>query len=169
VSHGDWIEARKELLKKEKEFTRLRDQLSQRRRDLPWERVEKNYAFEGPNGKETLSDLFDGRSQLVVYHFMFAPDWDAGCPHCSHWADNLDRVIVHLNHSDVTVIAVSRAPYSKLILYERRMGWNFKWVSSFENDFNFDYQASSTPDQLAEKRAFLQPATPRLYFAGQFP
>jgi predicted dithiol-disulfide oxidoreductase (DUF899 family) len=154
VSHGDWIEARKELLKKEKEFTRLRDQLSQRRRDLPWERVEKSYAFEGPNGKETLSDLFDGRSQLVVYHFMFAPDWDAGCPHCSHWADNFDRVIVHLNQRDVTMIAVSRAPYSKLILYERRMGWNFKWVSSFENDFNFDYQASFTPDQLAEKRAF---------------
>jgi predicted dithiol-disulfide oxidoreductase (DUF899 family) len=154
VSHGDWIEARKELLKKEKEFTRLRDQLSQRRRDLPWERVEKSYAFEGPNGKETLSDLFDGRSQLVVYHFMFAPDWDAGCPHCSHWADNFDRVIVHLNQRDVTMIAVSRAPYNKLILYERRMGWNFKWVSSFENDFNFDYQASFTPDQLAEKRAF---------------
>jgi predicted dithiol-disulfide oxidoreductase (DUF899 family) len=154
VSHGDWIEARKELLKKEKEFTRLRDQLSQRRRDLPWERVEKSYAFEGPNGKETLSDLFDGRSQLVVYHFMFAPDWDAGCPHCSHWADNFDRVIVHLNQRDVTMIAVSRAPYSKLILYERRMGWNFKWVSSFENDFNFDYQASFTPGQLAEKRAF---------------
>jgi predicted dithiol-disulfide oxidoreductase (DUF899 family) len=154
VSHGDWIEARKELLKKEKEFTRLRDQLSQRRRDLPWERVEKSYAFEGPNGKETLSDLFDGRSQLVVYHFMFAPDWDAGCPHCSHWADNFDRVIVHLNQRDVTMIAVSRAPYSKLIVYEERMGWNFKWVSSFDNDFNFDYQASFTPGQLAEKRAF---------------
>jgi predicted dithiol-disulfide oxidoreductase (DUF899 family) len=154
VSHGDWIEARKELLKKEKEFTRLRDQLSQQRRDLPWERVEKSYAFEGSNGKETLSDLFDRRSQLVVYHFMFAPDWDAGCPHCSHWADNFDRVIVHLNQRDVTMIAVSRAPYSKLIVYEERMGWNFKWVSSFDNDFNFDYQASFTPGQLAEKRAF---------------
>jgi predicted dithiol-disulfide oxidoreductase (DUF899 family) len=154
VSHREWIEARKELLKKEKEFTRLRDQLNQQRRDLPWERVEKSYAFEGPNGKETLSDLFDGRSQLVVYHFMFAPDWHAGCPHCSHWADNFDRVIVHLNQRDVTMIAVSRAPYSKLIVYEERMGWNFKWVSSFDNDFNFDYQASFTPGQLAEKRAF---------------
>jgi predicted dithiol-disulfide oxidoreductase (DUF899 family) len=154
VSHCDWIEARSELLKKEKEFTRLRDQLSQQRRDLPWERVEKSYAFEGSNGKETLSDLFDRRSQLVVYHFMFAPDWDAGCPHCSHWADNFDRVIVHLNQRDVTMIAVSRAPYSKLIVYEERMGWNFKWVSSFDNDFNFDYQASFTPGQLAEKRAF---------------
>jgi predicted dithiol-disulfide oxidoreductase (DUF899 family) len=154
VPHRDWIEARSELLKKEKEFTRLRDQLSQQRRNLPWERVEKSYAFEGPNGKETLSDLFDRRSQLVVYHFMFAPDWDAGCPHCSHWADNFDRVIVHLNQRDVTMIAVSRAPYSKLIVYEERMGWNFKWVSSFDNDFNFDYQASFTPGQLAEKRAF---------------
>jgi predicted dithiol-disulfide oxidoreductase (DUF899 family) len=154
VLHREWIEARKELLKKEKEFTRLRDQLSQWRRDLPWERVEKSYVFEGSNGKENLSDLFDGRSQLIVYHFMFAPDWDAGCPHCSHWADNFDRVIVHLNQRDVTMIAVSRAPYSKLIVYEERMGWNFKWVSSFDNDFNFDYQASFTPGQLAEKRAF---------------
>jgi predicted dithiol-disulfide oxidoreductase (DUF899 family) len=153
VSHREWIEARRELLKKEKEFTRLRDQLSQWRRDLPWERVEKSYVFEGPSGKESLSDLFDGRSQLVVYHFMFDPDWDAGCPHCSHWADNFDRVIVHLNQRDVTMIAVSRAPYSKLVVYERRMGWSFKWVSSFGSDFNFDYQASFTPSQLAEKRA----------------
>jgi len=154
VSHREWIEARRELLKKEKEFTRLRDQLSKLRRDLPWERVEKSYVFEGPSGKETLSDLFDGRSQLVVYHFMFAPDWDAGCPHCSHWADNFDRVIVHLNQRDVTMIAVSRAPYSNLVVYEKRMGWSFKWVSSFGSDFNFDYQASFTPNQLAEKRAF---------------
>jgi predicted dithiol-disulfide oxidoreductase (DUF899 family) len=101
VSHPEWIEARRELLKKEKELTRLRDQLSQWRHDLPWERVEKRYMFEGPSGKESLSDLFDGRSQLVVYHFMFAPDWDAGCPHCSHWADNFDRVIVHLNQRDL--------------------------------------------------------------------
>jgi predicted dithiol-disulfide oxidoreductase (DUF899 family) len=153
VSHREWIDARREVLKKEKEFTRLRDQLSQWRRDLPWERVEKSYVFEGPSGKESLSDLFDGRSQLVVYHFMFDPDWDAGCPHCSHWADNFDRVIVHLNQRDVTMIAVSRAPYSKLVVYERRMGWSFKWVSSFGSDFNFDYQASFTPSQLAEKRA----------------
>ena len=153
VSHPEWIEARRELLKKEKEFTRLRDQLSQWRRDLPWERIEKSYVFEGPSGKENLSDLFDGRSQLVVYHFMFASDWDAGCPHCSHWADNFDRVIVHLNQRDVTMIAVSRAPYSKLVVYEKRMGWSFKWVSSFESDFNLDYQASFTPSQLAEKRA----------------
>src|SRR6266513_5834096 len=149
-----WLAARKELLAKEKEFTRLRDQVSALRRELPWEAVTREYLFEGPDGRQTLPQLFAGRSQLIVYHFMFAPDWDAGCPHCSHWADNFDRVIVHLNQRDVTMIAVSRAPYSKLILYERRMGWNFKWVSSFENDFNFDYQASFTPDQLAEKRAF---------------
>lgn len=154
LSHRKWIEARRELLQKEKEFTRLRDQLSQSRRDLPWERVERSYVFEGPKGKESLSDLFDERSQLVVYHFMFAPDWDAGCPHCSHWADNFDRVIVHLNQRDVTMIAVSRAPYSKLVTYEKRMGWSFKWVSSIESDFNFDYQVSFTPSQLAEKKAF---------------
>jgi predicted dithiol-disulfide oxidoreductase (DUF899 family) len=154
VSHREWIEARRELLEKEKTFTRLRDQLSQARRDLPWERVEKSYVFEGPNGRESLSDLFGGRSQLIVYHFMFAPDWDAGCPHCSHWADNFNAVIVHLNQRDVSMIAVSRAPYGKLAAYEKRMGWSFKWVSSFASDFNFDYQVSFTPDQLAQKKAF---------------
>jgi predicted dithiol-disulfide oxidoreductase (DUF899 family) len=125
-----------------------------RREILGLLRHRKHTVGEGPNGKENLSDLFDGRSQLVVYHFMFAPDWDAGCPHCSHWADNFDRVIVHLNQRDVTMIAVSRAPHNKLVIYERRMGWSFKWVSSFESDFNFDYQASFTPTQLTEKRAF---------------
>ena len=151
VSNDEWIAARKQLLIKEKEFTRLRDQLSQQRRDLPWEAVTKEYVFEGPSGKQTLAELFDGRSQLVVYHFMFAPDWDAGCPHCSFWADNFDRIIVHLNHRDVTMIAVSRAPYGKLAAYEKRMGWNFKWVSSGDNDFNFDYRVSFTPDELATK------------------
>ena len=121
VSHREWIEARRELLNKEKTFTQLRDQLSQSRRDLPWERVEKSYVFEGPNGLESLSDLFGGRSQLIVYHFMFAPDWDAGCPHCSHWADNFDAVIVHLNQRDVSMIAVSRAPYGKIAPI--RSGW----------------------------------------------
>jgi predicted dithiol-disulfide oxidoreductase (DUF899 family) len=154
VSHREWIETRRELLKKEKTFTQLRDQLSQSRRDLPWERVEKSYVFEEPNGLESLSDLFGGRSQLIVYHFMFAPDWDAGCPHCSHWADNFDAVIVHLNQRDVSMIAVSRAPYGKIDAYKKRMGWGFKWVSSFASDFNFDYQVSFTPDQLAQKKAF---------------
>jgi predicted dithiol-disulfide oxidoreductase (DUF899 family) len=153
VTHHEWIEMRRELLKKEKEFTRLRDQLSQWRRDLPWERVEKGYVFDGPNGRESLADLFSGRSQLIVYHFMFAPDWDAGCPHCSHWADNFNAIIIHLNQRDVSMIAVSRAPYDKLAAYEKRMGWSFKWVSSFANDFNFDYQVSFTPDQLSKKKA----------------
>ena len=113
VSSDEWIEARKRLLAKEKEFTRLRDQISQQRRDLPWEAVDKKYVFEGPDGKQTLPELFDGRSQLVVYHFMFGPGWEAGCPHCSFWADNFDGIIVHLNQRDVTMLAVSRAPSSE--------------------------------------------------------
>ena len=116
--------------------------------------MEKSYVFEGPNGLESLSDLFGGRSQLIVYHFMFAPDWDAGCPHCSHWADNFNSVIVHLNQRDVSMIAVSRAPYGKIDAHKKRMGWGFKWVSSLASDFNFDYQVSFTPDQLAQKKAF---------------
>ena len=154
VSHEDWLKARKALLAREKEFTRLRDELSQARRDLPWEAVTKKYIFEGPNGKQTLTELFEGRSQLVVYHFMFGPDWDAGCPHCSHWADSFNGIIVHLNHRDVSMIAVSRAPYRKLAAYEKRMDWKFKWVSSSENDFNFDFRVSFTPAELAAKQAF---------------
>lgn len=154
VSSEEWTKARKELLKKEKEFTRLRDQLSQARRDLPWEAVEKEYVFNGPKGRETLSDSFDGRSQLIVYHFMFDPSWEAGCPHCSHWADNFNGIIVHLNHRDVTMIAVSRAPYEKLAAYEKRMGWNFKWLSSSDTDFNLDYHVSFTPQELSKKEAF---------------
>jgi predicted dithiol-disulfide oxidoreductase (DUF899 family) len=154
VSGDEWTEARRRLLIKEKEFTRLRDELSQQRRDLPWEAVSKEYVFDGPNGKQTLPELFDGRSQLVVYHFMFGPDWEAGCPHCSHWADNFNGIIVHLNQRDVTMIAVSRAPYSKLAAYKKRMGWNFKWVSSFDTDFNFDYHVSFTPDEVAGKAVF---------------
>ena len=126
VSHDEWIATRTQFLIKEKEFTRLRDRLSQERRELPWERVDKTYVFEGPEGNETLPQLFDSRSQLIVYHFMFGPDWDAGCPHCSRWGDNFDSVIVHLNHRDVSMIAVSRAPYEKLAAYHERMGWSFK-------------------------------------------
>ncbi len=154
VSKDDWIEARKALLKKEKEFTILRDQLNQQRRNLPWVAVNKEYVFEGPNGKETLAELFDGKSQLIVYHFMFDPSWDAACLHCSFWADNFNGIIVHLNERDVTMIAVSRAPYSKLSAYEKRMGWNFKWVSSYDTDFNFDYHVSFTPEELDRKEAF---------------
>src|ERR1700720_2486909 len=149
VTPEAWVEARKALLAKEKEFTRLRDQLSQMRRDLPWERADKQYAFEGADGKKTLPDLFEGRSQLIVYHFMFDPDWDAGCKSCSFWADNFNSIIVHMNHRDTTMIAVSRAPHSKLAPYKKRMGWDFKWVSSYGNGFNFDYNASFTPDEIA--------------------
>jgi predicted dithiol-disulfide oxidoreductase (DUF899 family) len=154
VSEEEWVEDRKALLKKEKEFTTLRDQLSQQRRDLPWVAVNKEYVFEGQNGKQTLSELFDGRSQLLVYHFMFDPSWNAGCPNCSFWADNFNGIIVHLNQRDVTMIAVSRAPYSKLAAYQKRMGWDFKWVSSYDTDFNFDYHVSFTQEELAKKEAF---------------
>jgi predicted dithiol-disulfide oxidoreductase (DUF899 family) len=153
VSHEAWIAARQQLLAKEKEFTKLRDELSQQRRELPWERVDKNYLFEGADGRESLAQLFAGRSQLVVYHFMFAPDWQAGCPHCSFWADNFDGAIVHLNQRDTTMVVISRAPYQKLLSYQKRMGWHFKWVSSGGTDFNVDYQASFTDQALAEKRA----------------
>jgi predicted dithiol-disulfide oxidoreductase (DUF899 family) len=154
VSRKEWLAARTALLKKEKKFTRLRDQLSKERRLLPWVKVDKDYVFDGPPGQETLSELFDGRSQLIVYHFMFGPDWDAGCKHCSFWADNFDRIIVHLNHRDVTMVAASRAAYRKLESYKKRMGWDFKWVSSGNTDFNFDYHVSFTPEEEAKKRAF---------------
>ncbi len=154
VSHEDWLSARTAFLAKEKEFTRLRDELSRQRRELPWEVVDKEYVFEGPNGKQTLAELFEGRSQLMVYHFMYAPSWEAGCPSCSFWADNFNGIIVHLNHRDVTMIAVSHAPYAKLAAYEKRMGWNFKWLSSFGTDFNFDYHVSFTPEEVAAKEVF---------------
>jgi predicted dithiol-disulfide oxidoreductase (DUF899 family) len=148
VSQEEWLEARKGLLTQEKEFTRLRDRLSQQRRELPWVRVEKNYVFDGLHGKETLTDLFEGRSQLLVYHFMFAPDWEEGCRSCSFWADGFNPIGVHVIHRDVTMVAISRAPIEKLEAFKRRMGWNFKWVSSGNNDFNYDYQVSFTPEEL---------------------
>jgi predicted dithiol-disulfide oxidoreductase (DUF899 family) len=153
VSHQDWLKARRDLLAAEKEFTRQRDALTRRRMAMPWERVEKSYQFEGPNGVVSLADLFDGRSQLIVYHFMFAPDWDEGCKSCSFWADNFDGIAVHLNHRDVTFTAISRAPLAKIEAYRKRMGWSFPWVSSFGNDFNFDYHVSFTPEELAAGEA----------------
>jgi predicted dithiol-disulfide oxidoreductase (DUF899 family) len=149
-----WTEARKDLLGKEKEFTRLRDQLSRQRRALPWVRVEKRYVFEGPDGKATLSDLFEARSQLIVYHFMFDPAWEAGCKSCSFWADNFNGIIVHLNHRDASMVAISRAPYEKLAAYRARMGWSFKWFSSSGNDFNRDYYVSHTAEELAKGEAY---------------
>ena len=153
VSQDEWLAARKALLAKEKEFTKARDELSAARRSLPWVKVEKPYAFQGPDGLQTLADLFDGRSQLVVYHFMFAPDWDAGCPHCSRWADNFNSIIVHLNQRDVTMVAISRAPFAKLAAYKKRMGWTFKWVSSLQTDFNFDFNVSFPMEDVATKKA----------------
>lgn len=154
VSREEWLTARKELLAKEKEFTRLRDQLSRERRELPWERVQQPYAFDGPGGRRTLAELFDGRSQLVVYHFMFSPDWEEGCPHCSFWADNFEGIGIHLKHRDVTLVAVSRAPLAKLEAFRRRMGWSFPWFSSAPSDFNYDLHASFRPEELERKKAY---------------
>lgn len=148
VSQEEWLEARKAHLIKEKAFTRQRDQLSRERRELPWVKVEKDYVFQGPNGAESLSDLFDGRSQLLVQHFMYGPDWEEGCPSCSFWADSYDGFIVHLAQRDVTMVAVSRAPLEKLKAYKRRMGWSFKWVSSLGSDFNRDFGVSFTPAEM---------------------
>jgi predicted dithiol-disulfide oxidoreductase (DUF899 family) len=148
VAHEEWLAARTALLSREKEFTRLRDDLSRQRRELPWEAVGKEYAFETPAGTRSLAELFDGRSQLIVYHFMFEPEADAGCPHCSFWADNFDLNVLHLNARDVTFVAVSRAPLPKLLAYRERMGWSFDWVSSGESDFNYDFGVSFRPDEV---------------------
>ena len=155
VGSREWIAARKDLLAKEKAFTRLRDELSRERRELPWQRVEKEYVFVGPDGDQTLAELFEGRSQLVVYHFMFGPDdeWDEACLHCSFWADNFDPIIVHLHARDVTMVAVSRAQIDKINRYRARMGWSFKWLSSHDNDFNYDFGVSFAEDDF-EKPVF---------------
>jgi predicted dithiol-disulfide oxidoreductase (DUF899 family) len=148
-SKEEWIDARRKLLTREKELTRMRDQLSEQRRSLPWLQIEKRYLFDGPQGQESLSDLFGERKQLVVYHFMFGPDWEAGCKSCSFWADNFDGIIPHLAHRDVSFAVVSRAPLAKLLAFQLRMGWSFKWLSSLSNDFNRDFGVTFTPDELA--------------------
>jgi len=154
VSRDEWLAARKQHLSKEKEFTRLRDKLSAERRELPWVKVEKNYVFDAPKGRETLADLFDGRSQLIVYHFMFGPEWEQGCPSCSFLSDHIDGSIAHLAHRDVTFVVVSRAPLPKIEAFKKRMGWRFKWVSSYGNDFNFDYHVSFTKDDMAKGKVY---------------
>ena len=154
VSSDQWLSARRQLLEKEKEFSRLRDELTQRRRDLPWEKVEKNYTFDGPNGKESLAELFGDCSQLVIYHFMYGPDWPEGCKICSMLGDHYDPLIIHLQHRDVTLVTVSRAPLATLQAYRQRMGWNFKWVSSLESDFNWDYHVSFRQQDLDAGRAY---------------
>jgi predicted dithiol-disulfide oxidoreductase (DUF899 family) len=154
VSQQEWLAARKALLAKEKEFTKQRDRLSEARRALPWVKIEKSYSFEGPKGRQSLSDLFEGRSQLLVYHFMYGPDWGEGCMSCSFWADTFNGAIEHLKARDVTMIAVSRAPYSALKAFEKRMGWSFKWVSSLGSDFNFDFNVSFTPEEMEKGPVF---------------
>src|SRR5207244_614565 len=150
VSEAEWLVARKDLLAREKEFTRQRDALSAARRQMPMIKIDKDYVFDGPNGKETLADLFDGRSQLIVYHFMFGPGWEEGCKSCSYLADHFDGANWHLPHRDVVLVVVSRAPLSEFEPYRKRMGWRFKWVSSYGNDFNFDYHVSFTKDEEAK-------------------
>lgn len=142
VDHGEWLRRRKAFLEREKAFNRQRDELSAERRSLPWERVEKDYRFETTEGSKPLAELFAGRSQLLIYHFMYGPDWDAGCPSCSFWADNFERNVIHLAHRDITMMAVSRAPLATLEAYRKRIGWTFDWASSLESDFNFDFQVS---------------------------
>lgn len=154
VLRDEWLAARKQHLDKEKELTRLRDELSQQRRELPWVKVEKNYVFDGPDGKQTLADLFDGRSQLIVYHFMFGPGWAEGCPSCSFLADHIDGAVVHLAQRDVTLLAVSRAPLPQIETFKKRMGWRFKWVSSYGNDFNYDYHVSFPKDAKANAKVY---------------
>ena len=154
VSPEEWIAARKELLAKEKRFTRERDELSRQRRELAWVKVEKSYVFEGPAGKETLADLFNGRSQLIVYHFMFGPEWKEGCPSCSFVSDHIDGTLVHLAHRDVTLLVVSRAPYSRIEEFKKRMGWRFKWVSSNGTDFNYDNHVSFTEEEMAKGKVY---------------
>jgi predicted dithiol-disulfide oxidoreductase (DUF899 family) len=154
VSEAEWLVARKDLLTREKEFTRHRDALSGARRQLPMVRVEKDYVFNGLKGKETLADLFEGRSQLIVYHFMLGPGWGEGCKSCSYLADHFDGANWHLPHCDVTFVVVSRAPFSEIQAYKKRMGWRFKWVSSYGNDFNFDYHVSFTAEDEKKNRAY---------------
>jgi len=154
VSREEWTAARKVHLMKEKELTRLRDKLSAERRALPWVKIDKTYVFNTPNGKRTLADLFEGRSQLIVQHFMFGPDWDAGCSGCSFSADHIEGALVHLEHRDVSFVRISRAPLAKLEAYRKRMGWRGRWASSFDSDFNYDFHVSFTPEQAAQGKVY---------------
>ena len=154
VSAEEWETARKELLAREKEFNRLRDELSEQRRQLPWTKIEEDYVFESTDGRESLADLFGRRSQLIVYHFMFDPEWTEGCKSCSFLADHYDPAIVHLAERDVSMVTVSRAPLDKLLAFQQRMGWTFKWVSSLANSFNRDFHVTFTQDELEQGTAY---------------
>ncbi|HVO57452.1 MAG TPA: thioredoxin family protein [Dongiaceae bacterium] len=153
VSREEWLVARRELLAREKQLTREHDKVREQRLQLPWVKIEKNYVFDGPNGKESLADLFQGRSQLVVRHFMFGPEWQEGCFGCSFASDHVDGALVHLENKDITYAAVSRAPYPAIAAFRQRMGWNFHWVSSFASDFNYDFHASLSPEEIAQGKA----------------
>ncbi len=148
VSQKEWVAARKKLLLKEKKFSKLRDELNLQRRKLPWVKVEKEFVFEGPAGKVSFGDLFGGKSQLIIYHFMFGPDWKEGCPHCSFWADHFDSANIHIGQRDTAFAVVSRASWKEIEPFKKRMGWKFDWVSSFKTDFNFDFNVSFTPEQI---------------------
>jgi predicted dithiol-disulfide oxidoreductase (DUF899 family) len=163
VSHAEWLAARKAFLSKEKEFTSLRDELSRQRRALPWEKVEKRYEFQSAKGKVALADLFKGRNQLIVYHFMFGPDWQEGCPSCSFVSDHFDGTLIHLANRDTTLAVISRAPFAQIEAFQKRMGWKFPWVSSFGGDFNFDYHVSFTPEEKASGKMEYN------YAVGAFP
>jgi len=163
VSEADWLTARKKLLAKEKEFTRLRDELSRQRRELPWEKIRTNYVFDGSSGKEPLASLFDGRHQLIVYHFMLGPGWPQGCPSCSYIADHFDGLTIHLANRDTTLVVVSHAPIAEIEAFKKRMGWKFKWVSSFGNDFNYDYHVSFTKEEIGTGSVYYN------YSHGKFP
>ena len=154
VSSAEWLIARKDLLTREKELSRLRDEVSRHRRELPWVKVDKQYFFNGSDGKQTLADLFMGRSQLIVYHFMLGPGWNEGCKSCSYLADHFDGANWHLPHRDVAFVVISRAPLSEIQAYQKRMGWRFKWVSSHDNDFNFDYHVSATENDQKEGKMY---------------
>ncbi len=147
VSRDEWVSARKELLEEEKSFSKARDALAAKRREMPWTLVDKPYVFETEEGEKSFSDLFDGRSQLIVQHFMFGPDWKEGCPSCSFWGDNFDKTAPHLAARDVSFVAVSRAPLKTLLTYRERLGWAFPWVSSLKSDFNFDFDVSFDADK----------------------
>lgn len=159
VAADEWLKARHILLEQEKEFTKQRDRMTAQIRALPWRKIEKDYAFHSPKGKLSLADLFEGKSQLAIYHFMFGPDWEQGCKSCSFWADGFQGIPIHLAHRDLSFVVVSRAPLSKIEQFKERMGWTFPWVSSFESDFNRDFGVSFTEEDERTNRAIYNYAT----------
>lgn len=154
VSQNEWVAARKELLGKEKQLTRQYDEVARQRRELPWVKVEKKYVFDGPNGEETLGDLFGGRTQLIVSHFMFGPEWNEGCVGCSFRSDHVDGCLVHLENHDVSLVTISRAQLPEIEAFRKRMGWKFKWLSSYGSDFNYDYHVSFKPEDIPTGKAY---------------